>query len=934
LIILRFPIRLFATILAAGTILTLGTTTASAQLPKQPKPPAKFRVVLRYDIPAPRDQHVAQYDAMVDHLDKIGFEFDPPLEKRPDTDREDRSKNRMKGFIVPDKILRILDSPSIASVRIVPDDVKLDEAPPEQPVFVRIELASGLATDRQRELFEQVRAMLGLQQFKEAVGYDHRGYSGRPFSRLVGTVPYGQLDNLLKDLRTQPGGWLAPVMPLSEVPVPLREVNPLRVIEVLREKEPLKVLAEPEPRNPDYLEKISPELWELVRQPDASPSRIRVQVAFLGTLREEEKLWRQGLAETLPEFFIEGYLGQFATGLIPTAQIKTLASLPSVLAIRLPRLTRVDADPALKLAGDADKALEQSGVAALHRRGARGKGVKLGIIDIDFRNWQALVKEGKLPRTTRLVDLTSERDSNLVPASYPGEPEQPGHGTLCAQAAALAAPEAEIVLIRTDGIDPYQLREIIRYAQGGAFSPTIEIRRDDLVVARARLRVQREILAKERERILNNFDDETELRDRYGFLGASFGWLYSERQWHLDRMRFQETQEQALARRQQQLDRFLGSVESLRGIGILVNALVWSDGFPLGALSPLSRSFELDAKAPLCFQSIGNKRDQCWMGDFRSTAGQSALDFAPGKAPHKERWTNELNFLAWQPHRAERQSDLPEKTQLRLTVQWREPHDPDYYLRPGEEDYYRKPLATMRLVLLRQRDPDAKEVPADLLDIVAQSTGRPQRLEHRPDGTIYELALDVTIDKPGRYALRVEKQADTQWIVGLDPTRKRPALAKLEGLNPIGIRPLGVPVLPALARDWEFRPRIFVETVDDTVRLQGRAVFADFATPSGTVGMPADSRGVISLGAADLDGKSRPETAVGSLPFVELTQRPMVLAFDGLALDGGTAFGSSVANAFAAGTAAALISAGAPQAQVRAWLQGQEGRALRVPDGK
>jgi hypothetical protein len=234
---------------------------------------------------------------------------------------------------------------------------------------------------------------------------------------------------------------------------------------------------------------------------------------------------------------------------------------------------------------------------------------------------------------------------------------------------------------------------------------------------------------------------------------------------------------------------------------------------------------------------------------------------------------------------------------------------------------------------LRQRDPEAKDVPADLLDVVAQSTGRPQRLEHRPDGTIYELALDVTIDKPGRYALRVEKQPDSQWIVGLDPARKRPALAKLEGLNPIGIRPLGTAVLPALAREWELRPRIFVETIDEAVRLQGRAVFADFTTQSGTIGTPADSRGVISVGAADLDGKARADSAVGSLPFVELSQRPMVLAYDALQLEGGTAFGSSIANAYAAGTAAAMLSAGAPRERLRVWLQGQEGKVLRVPGG-
>ena len=184
-------------LLLAGAGLSVAAAVVLAQLPRQPAAPPRYRAILRYHIPAPRDQHVMQYDAMIEHLEKVGFEFDPPLAKRPDTDREDRSKNRMEGFIAPDKAQRILENRSVASLMLLPEDFKLQDGEPDQPVYVRLELPSGLATDRQRELFEQVRALLGLQQFREAVGYDHRGYSGKPFSRLVGTVPAARLDNLL-----------------------------------------------------------------------------------------------------------------------------------------------------------------------------------------------------------------------------------------------------------------------------------------------------------------------------------------------------------------------------------------------------------------------------------------------------------------------------------------------------------------------------------------------------------------------------------------------------------------------------------------------------------------------------------------------------------------------------------------------------------------
>src|SRR5262249_3475113 len=151
-------------------------------------------------------------------------------------------------------------------------------------------------------------------------------------------------------------------------------------------------------------------------------------------------------------------------------------------------------------------------------------------------------------------------------------------------------------------------REIVRYVQGGNYSPTIEARKDDLVIARAALNVQRDVLAKERHRVLDNFNDETELRDQVGWIGAPFGWLYSERAWHLDRMKYYAKLEEDLAARKSRLDRFLRSVDSLRGIHVLANPLTWIDGFPLGGLSPLSRYFDQDpASRPLWFQSVGNK---------------------------------------------------------------------------------------------------------------------------------------------------------------------------------------------------------------------------------------------------------------------------------------------------------------------------------------
>ena len=114
------------------------TLPSLAQQPLQPAPPAKFKAKIRYRIPAARDQHVAQYDAMIDYLEKLKFEFEPPLEERPNTDREDRGKNVIEGQISSGDPLRLFSDPAVASVLLVPDDLKLPDDP-NQRVKVRLE---------------------------------------------------------------------------------------------------------------------------------------------------------------------------------------------------------------------------------------------------------------------------------------------------------------------------------------------------------------------------------------------------------------------------------------------------------------------------------------------------------------------------------------------------------------------------------------------------------------------------------------------------------------------------------------------------------------------------------------------------------------------------------------------------------------------------
>src|SRR5262249_21502091 len=144
-----------------------------------------------------------------------------------------------------------------------------------------------------------------------------------------------------------------------------------------------------------------------------------------------------------------------------------------------------------------------------------------------------------------------------------------------------------------------------------------------------------------------------------------------------------------------------------------------------------------------------------------------------------------------------------------------------------------------------------------------------------------------------------------------------------------GTRPAGAPALPALEKNWELQPRLFVQAVDDAQRLKGRPVWLDYTTDLGTIGAPADARQVIAVGAADFDDRPQPHTPLGPPATLELRRDPAVFAYDALQLgpDGaGGAFGSSVATCFAAGLAADLLSAGMSPREVFEFLQSQKGK--------
>src|SRR5205085_11531138 len=202
----------------------------------------------------------------------------------------------------------------------------------------------------------------------------------------------------------------------------------------------------------------------------------------------------------------------------------------------------------------------------------------------------------------------------------------------------------------------------------------------------------------------------------------------------------------------------------------------------------------------------GDTRGQSWAGLFRDIDGNHVMEFADLQTALKpERWTPELNFLAWQPATGARAPELPAQTKVRISFQWSEAHDPAF-LRNGE-DVFRAPLAGVGLIVLRQRDPSGAKLPADDMEVVAFSTGLPQRLVNRPEVAVYEQTVEFTVDAASRYALRVE------------------------GTAPQSTRPPGAATLPGAQKQGEMRARIFVQTLAGA----GRALFADYSPAEGTV---------------------------------------------------------------------------------------------------
>lgn len=770
------------TFLPAAVPLVLGCLVGAA--PLAPPPPATYDVVVRYRIDAFSNERIVQFNAMLKDFAARGFRRDPNEEPPPD-EAIDVKATRLRGTVPAANARALLLDRHVRTILLLPAGVKLPEDA-NQLVRVDIELSRGLSPDRQRLLHSQTVEALGTLKFAEAVGYDNR-----EDSRIVGTLPAGQVDAALNDLRVNPA--------VRGLPAPFAVVQAIRVVEVRPDLPPPS--ARPaEPAVPQGQEKLSSDLRDVLADAGQASKPMRLEILLANEPPPMDRTWLRPFQGAAPGIAIEGLLGTLLTATARPDQAPALAALPEVTGVRLPRLARTAVIPP---GANESAALKASDLDRLHTKGFTGKGYRVAVLGADFAGWEALVGKS-LPIGTRLVDLTRERHANLEPDPFPAGPG-PGQGTLFAKAVAAAAPEANIVLVRVDPAAPYMLQTVARAVAGeSAVSLALAQRGLDLINEQDRFARRRAQLLEERRRVLEDLRETDEaIKNRED---------YQKKQADFDR---EEREFQQVLRRHIDHEKAL---LGLKGVRVVASALVWDAGQPGGGASALSRFLD-DRPFPysLWIQAATAGAGQTWSGLYRDADGNGVMEFTPSGEPVPEgSWSPELNFFSWVGEGEKSAPDLPAGTRVRVTFQWREAHNASLN---GVGDMYREPLMPVRLTILRQPDPAGAKRPADDLDVIAQSAGSARRLDTAPYAATYEVSVEFRVAEPGRYAIQVN------------------------GRLPESDRPATMPTLPALRRTGEIRPRITLETLEGA----GRAVWRDRRGSGMSMGIPADARSVTAV---------------------------------------------------------------------------------------
>jgi hypothetical protein len=718
-----------------------------------------YSVQLRYKIDAGRAQRYRLFQAFTQRLAAAGFLKDQGLEG------EEHYGTEMTGTMPASALPALLRDSFVRTAVLVPKGFQ--PADPQQSVLVRLYLSTALGIERQKDAAEQARALLKPLGFKESVAADTQGGL-----QLLGWLPFAQLKTLLTE-RVE-----VPVRPATEPGMLALKTPLIRAAVVLPEPAGLPAAAAaelPAPPADKNLEKVSAELR--AQMADAGDKKLRVELILKAIPRRGDPLLElraQGLA-------INGRLGPLVFGEASAAGITALAALPEVSTLRLPQAARsfgAYAVTFVPLVGELRAAARP--VSQARPAG----GVKAVVIAADFTGFQTLVG-ASLPRNTRLLDVTRELAPDFTPEEGGAAEGAPGDGVRLAERFCAEHHVDELILARIDSAAPFQVETIAAVVSGRPWSsPAFAARLEELRQSQQVLEEERSQLRVVRRIALDNYGiDETAKANRE---------KYRQRQ-----QAFNEMEKQVNAKSQRLLD-FRAQTRDLGGAELVLVALTWSDGYAdLPGAHPTLRYLDPEfLRSASWWQAMPVRGRSVWQGHFREVDG--ALHFNADASGRRD-----LNFLAWQEKDgAERgaSAELPAGLVLQLKLQWLEAHDPRFA--SAEEDVYRMPLAQLKVVLLRQRDPSGKGLPADLFDVVAQTTGLPDRLDNDARHAIYQTDLKYQVAQPGRY------------------------LVMVVGKEPVSLAPAGSASL--LNQKSEIRPRLTVEAIDPAHRAAGRVVFESF----------------------------------------------------------------------------------------------------------
>ena len=893
---------------AFAAFAVLIVTSGSIAQVKEPPRAEKLDIQIRYRIRADRDERVRQYRVLEKYLADLGFVDARKEDPDRDLDILDPNAERFNGTIPSAKVFDVLNDPRVLNILFAPAGYTYPDSG-EKPVPVRIILRSGLIPNVQQLLHGQAYGQLELLGFKESLGYDTRGYT-----QLKGTIPYKYLDRLVKDFRREPAGWFLSTTPPDRLASPYVDRNPIRWVEVMPAVDPQAPFA-PELVLPGRA-RLTPDLRALLLDPAAKETPLRVIVLFAEPIEARLEQLRTRLAGEYPATVKRNADGTAAKGVdgLPAltegasldgaagnvasirfdrpSEAERFATEPGVLSIRLMRQAAETISPLGKLnPATAKDVLKASNVEAMHSLGYTGKGVKVIVIGSDFTGWDKLVGAG-LPKKTRLLDLTTELNPDILPS--PTDPNRVGNGLAAAKSLAVSAPDAELVLVRIDPGAIFQPFGVIRIARGEvAYTDALRSRLTDITNRSNDIARRKDAAVTEYRLAFEDLADDLPTIARRDRAKAALDAVIAA--------------QADLAKRIERFNLFQkDTVAALLGARVVVNTLEWESGYPLDALSQLSRTLDLLAaplpprvvkrpgdpafapKQPLVWvQAASTAGAAVWGGPFLDTNKDGTMEYAPpGQKLPAGNWAADMNFLNVRAIDGTLTPDIVAGTKLRFTMQWRESLDPNL---PSVD----RPAYPVVLRLFRQLDPKGEKQPSDEMAEAARSVGGPYPILLAKTFVVYEQILEFTVVTAGRYALIV--------ATGYQPD----------------------PLLPSLRREVEVYPRIIVETLS---AKQGDAltVFGSYTTPEAGVGIPGDSAGAITVGVPV------PGELVGGGTGITLRAKPDLFGPETLDASGQVR-GTGIATGYVGGIAVTLVQAGANGSNVFKSSGFEWGKQAAVP---